>query len=43
VLPSLVRAKKAIIDNLKVISKISRKTNRHIELGTFKNNIHELQ
>jgi hypothetical protein len=43
VLPNLERAKKAIIDNLKVISKINRKTNRHIELGTFKNNIHELQ
>ncbi len=43
VVPSLARAKKAIVDNLLVISKISRKTKRHIELGTFKNNIHELQ
>ncbi len=43
VVPSLAGAKKTIIDNLMVISKISRKIKQHIELGTIKNNIHELQ
>jgi hypothetical protein len=43
VLPSLVGAKKTIIDNLMVISRISRKIKRHIALGTIKNNIRELQ
>jgi hypothetical protein len=43
VVPSLAGAKKTIIDNLMVISKISRKIKRHIALGTIKNNIHELQ
>jgi hypothetical protein len=43
VLPNLVGAKKTIVDNLMVISRISRKIKQHIALGTIKKNIRELQ